>query len=86
MKCPFCGSPAKYEVGFTAYKLGYAKVAQNKVTGHFNVELCESHSKSTKKEDLLGKGGWEAIQQSLLSKGKALLDSSTVELQFNQVA
>lgn len=86
MKCALCNLEGKYAVKFMAYSLGLAKLRRNRVTGDFNIKLCESHAKTTTKEDLLAKGGWEKIQQMLLSKRKPLLDSSTVELQMVLVA
>jgi len=81
MKCYFCNNPGKFGVAFTAYALGHSKIARNQIHGHFNVDLCESHAKTIKREDLIGKSGWEKIQQALLSRGRSLLDSSTLEIE-----
>lgn len=85
MQCALCDKKGKYYVTFTAYGLGQARLPRNKVTARFNIMVCESHAKTMKKEDLINKSGWESIQQGMLSKGKALLDSSTVELQLQAV-
>ncbi len=87
-KCmkPGCTNDAKYAVQFEAYALGNEKTRRNRVTGHFNLVLCDSHTKTAQASDLINARSWEAIQTNFLAKGKALLDRSTCELKFVLIA
>jgi len=82
--CAFCNRNGKWYVRFEAYALGHAKIDANKLKGHFNITVCDSHKKADA-GTFIGTGGWERIQQELLSKGKALLDRSTLKIEFAEV-
>lgn len=80
-----CKNEARWQIGFRAYAVGYAKSERTKIESYLGLGVCEEHKLETKREDIITPENSALINNRLVSLHYVPLDMKNAEVIFHEI-